>query len=161
MSGARNGEPKDFLWGEAADGEMFSVMGIQESFYWGTKMVKWFWTNLRSQSLSFLTSKTGALGSPVAQFVKSLPVSGIPEFDPRLGRSPGEVNGYPSNILAWRTPWTEEPGRLHSIRLQRVGYDWANNITYRDWYKQQWGVEPCNLIWFLCFEELFYLLDID
>jgi len=29
----------------------------------------------------------------------------IPEF----GRSPGEGNGNPSNILAWRIPWTEEP----------------------------------------------------
>ena len=26
-----------------------------------------------------------------------------------------------SNILAWRIPWTEEPGRLQSMRLQRVG----------------------------------------
>ena len=25
-----------------------------------------------------------------------------------------------SSILAWRIPWTEEPGRLHSIGLQRV-----------------------------------------
>ena len=28
-----------------------------------------------------------------------------------------------SSILAWRVPWTEEPGRLQSIRLQRVGHD--------------------------------------
>ena len=28
-----------------------------------------------------------------------------------------------SNVLAWRIPWTEEPGRLESIGLQRVGYD--------------------------------------
>ena len=26
-------------------------------------------------------------------------------------------------ILAWRTPWTEEPGRLQSIRSERVGHD--------------------------------------
>ena len=26
-----------------------------------------------------------------------------------------------STILAWRTPWTEEPGRLQSMGLQRVG----------------------------------------
>ena len=25
-----------------------------------------------------------------------------------------------SNILAWRSPWTEEPGRLQSMGLQRV-----------------------------------------
>ena len=28
-----------------------------------------------------------------------------------------------SNILAWRIPWTEEPGRLQSIEFQRVGHD--------------------------------------
>ena len=29
----------------------------------------------------------------------------------------------PSSILAWRIPWTEEPGGLHSMGLQRVGHD--------------------------------------
>ena len=28
-----------------------------------------------------------------------------------------------SKILAWRVPWTEEPGRLQSMGLQRVGHD--------------------------------------
>ena len=32
-----------------------------------------------------------------------------------------------SNILAWRIPWTEEPGGLQSMGLQRVGHDWASN----------------------------------
>ena len=27
-----------------------------------------------------------------------------------------------SSILAWRIPWTEEPGRLQSMGLQRVGH---------------------------------------
>ena len=27
-----------------------------------------------------------------------------------------------SSILAWRIPWTEEPGGLYSIGLQRVGH---------------------------------------
>ena len=29
-----------------------------------------------------------------------------------------------SSILAWRIPWTEEPGRLQSKGLPRVGHDW-------------------------------------
>ena len=33
---------------------------------------------------------------------------------PRLGRSPGEGNATYSSILAWRIPWTEEPGGLYS-----------------------------------------------
>ena len=28
-----------------------------------------------------------------------------------------------SSILAWRMPWTEEPGGLQSIGLQRVGHE--------------------------------------
>ena len=34
------------------------------------------------------------------------------------------------SILVWEIPWTEEPGRLQSIGLQRVGYDWAT-FTHR------------------------------
>ena len=30
-----------------------------------------------------------------------------------------------SSILAWEIPWTEEPGRLQSMRSQRVGQDLA------------------------------------
>ena len=41
---------------------------------------------------------------------------------PGLGRSPGEGNGY-SSILAWRIPWTEEPGRLQSMGSQRARHD--------------------------------------
>ena len=28
-----------------------------------------------------------------------------------------------SSILAWRIPWTEEPGGLQSVGLHRVGHD--------------------------------------
>ena len=31
--------------------------------------------------------------------------------------------GTLSSILAWEIPWTEEPGGLQSIGLQRVGHD--------------------------------------
>ena len=31
-----------------------------------------------------------------------------------------------SSILAWRIPWTEEPGGLQSIGLHRVGHDWSD-----------------------------------
>ena len=30
-----------------------------------------------------------------------------------------------SSILAWKIPWTKEPGGLQSLGLQRDGYDWA------------------------------------
>ena len=31
-----------------------------------------------------------------------------------------------SSILVWRIPWTEEPGGLQSIGLQRVGHNGSN-----------------------------------
>ena len=30
-----------------------------------------------------------------------------------------------SSLLAWRIPWTEEPGGLQSAGLRRVGHSWA------------------------------------
>ena len=37
---------------------------------------------------------------------------------PESGRSPREGNGYPSSILAWRIPWTEESGRPQPMGSQ-------------------------------------------
>ena len=44
---------------------------------------------------------------------------------PGSRRSPGEGNDYPLQycIVAWRIPWTEEPGGLQSMGLQRAGHD--------------------------------------
>ena len=36
------------------------------------------------------------------------------------GRFPGGGHATPSSILAWRIPWTEEPGGLQSLGLHRV-----------------------------------------
>ena len=41
-----------------------------------------------------------------------------------------------SNILAWRTPWIEEPGGLQSIGLQRVGHSLVTNtFTFHSFSK--------------------------
>ena len=42
--------------------------------------------------------------------------------------STGEGNGTHSSTLAWKIPWTEEPGRLQSMGSRRVGYDWATSL---------------------------------
>ena len=33
-----------------------------------------------------------------------------------------------SSILAWKIPWTEEPGSLQSMGLQRVGHELATSL---------------------------------
>ena len=62
--------------------------------------------------------------SVVAQMVKNL--SAMQETQVRsLGWDDSLVRGMAthSGILAWKIPWTEEPGRLLSMGLQRVGHD--------------------------------------
>ena len=39
-----------------------------------------------------------------------------------------------SSILAWRIPWTEEPGTLQSMGLQTVGHGLATEHTYTHAY---------------------------
>ena len=42
---------------------------------------------------------------------------------PGVGRSPEEGNRYPLQYSGLRIPWTEEPGKLQSMGLQRVRHD--------------------------------------
>ena len=52
-----------------------------------------------------------------------------------------------SSTLAWKIPWTEEPGRLQSIRYQRVGYDWVTSLslfTFMHW-RRKWQRTPVFL----------------
>ena len=62
--------------------------------------------------------------SLVAQTINNLPamqetwVRSLSEEDPLE-----EEIATHSSILGWRIPWTEEPGGLQSVGLQRVGHD--------------------------------------
>ena len=56
---------------------------------------------------------------------KSACNAGDPASVPGSGRSPGERNDNPSSILAWRIPWTEEPGGVQSMGWQRVRHNSA------------------------------------
>ena len=62
--------------------------------------------------------------SLVAQMVKSPPAM-QETWVPPLGREDPLEKGMAthSSILAWRIPWTEEPGRPQSMGFQRVGHD--------------------------------------
>ena len=49
-----------------------------------------------------------------------------------------------SSILAWRIPWTEEPGRLQSMGSERIRHDWVTNthsIVYAN-LLSFWGIQP-------------------
>ena len=66
----------------------------------------------------------------VAQTVKNLPAT-QETWVWSLGLEDPLKKGVATHysILAWRMPWTEEPGGLQSMGSQRVGHDWATNTT--------------------------------
>ena len=56
-----------------------------------------------------------------------------------------------SSILTWWIPWREEPGRLQSMGLQRVGHNWATNtfillllFPFCRW--RNWGTERLRIM---------------
>ena len=64
------------------------------------------------------------MGFSVAQMVKNL----LPVWETwvlSLAQENSVEKGMAtySNILAWKIPWTEEPGGLHSIESQRVEHN--------------------------------------
>ena len=65
------------------------------------------------------------------QMVKNLPVM-WETWVPSLGWEDSLEKGTAthSSILAWRISWTEGPGRLQSMGLQRIGHDWETFIHY-------------------------------
>ena len=72
----------------------------------------------------FIYSSMYMWASLVAQTIKNLPtmqktqVQSVGQEDPLVK---GMVTHF--SILAWRIPWTEEPGGLRSMESQRVGHD--------------------------------------
>ena len=73
------------------------------------------------------------MGFPGGSVVKNLPanagdteawVQSLGQEDPLE-----EEMATHSSILAWTIPWTEEPGGLQCIGLQRVRHDWAHTHT--------------------------------
>ena len=52
-----------------------------------------------------------------------------------------------SSTLAWKIPWMEEPGRLQSMGLLRVGHNWATSLslfTVMHW-RRKWQPTPALL----------------
>ena len=110
-----------------------------------------YWYSLRFVfihvlSLLYMISMLTSYRSSVAQafpggsngkespLVQETWVQSLGQEDPRE-----EEMATHSIIFAWKIPWSEEPGEPQSIRLKRVGHDWANN-TDRWWLH----VDPCT-----------------
>ena len=89
-----------------------------------------FWTYLNFRNFKNIygnairVNSAHYLASQVALEMKSTPMQETEEMWVRsLSREDplGEGMATQSSILAWRIPWTEEPGGLQSMGSQRVG----------------------------------------
>ena len=70
-----------------------------------------------------------------------------------IGPSPQKAMAAHSSTLAWKIPWTEEPGRLQSMGSLRVRQDWATSrslFTFLHWRRQCVSMRArCTLPWCL------------
>ena len=82
----------------------------------------------------------------VAQTVKNLPAMEETQVWPLGQKDPLEKGmATHSSILAWRIPWTEEPGRLQSMGSQRVGHDWATSTFTSALWQVRSSASPLDL----------------
>ena len=90
-----------------------------------------------------------AVCSLVTQMAKNLPAMQETQVQ-SLGQEDPLEKGMAthSSILAWRIPWTEEPGRLQSMGSLRVGHDWLHFnfslFTFMHW-RRKWQPTPVFL----------------
>ena len=85
-----------------------------------------FASGLQISLLDFLVCSSYFGASQVALVVKNLSANAgdIDMWIQSLGwEDPLEEGTTTLSILAWRIPWTEEPGKLQSIALQRVAHN--------------------------------------
>ena len=85
------------------------------------------WKNVKDLSSSLICLLlTSFLGSDGKEWTCN---AGDSCLAPGLGRSPGEGMATHSRVLAWRIPWTEEPGGLQSIGLANSRTQLVNNLN--------------------------------
>ena len=71
----------------------------------------------------------------------------IYKFRAAYAHGDGEAMAPHSSTLAWKIPWTEEPGRLQSTGLLRVRHDWVTSLslfTFMHW-RRKWQSTPVFL----------------
>ena len=130
------------LWGRRATVERASdtidvaqMGGGCEKPYWGGREFGVIASSVRA--LGCAESSWAQLCPPGAsilpretQMVKNLPVMPDTRVQSLGGEDALEKEmATCSSILAWRIPWTEEPGRLQSMGSQRVRHDWATSLS--------------------------------
>ena len=118
-------------------------------------ILKWFSNFIVHQNhlKCFLKSKfqipTSNLWSQISVCWESKKIKFYQGFQMIMGRKDPlekEIATH-SGTLAWKIPWMEEPGRLQSMGLPRVGHDWATSLslfTFMHW-RRKWQPTPVFL----------------
>ena len=88
-----------------------------------------------------IVSRHLTLTSLVAQSVKRLPMM-QETWVQSLGQEDllEKEMATHSSILAWKIPWTEDPGRLQSMGSQRVEHDWVTSLHPKETHKERGSV---------------------
>ena len=102
------------------------------------------------------------MGFPRGSEGKSIcPQYGRPGFNPWVRKIPLEKEmATHSSTLAWKIPWTKEPGRLQSMGSQRDGHDWTTSLYLTSdiifnfcdlyaliWYMSRLLYQPHKVVW--------------
>ena len=131
------GEGDDGGW----DGWMASP--TQWTWVWASSR-SWWWTerpgvlqSMRSQGAGhdWVTELTEWCNSSICSFLRN--------FHTILEKAMAPH----SNTLAWKIPWTEEPGRLQSMGSLRVGHNWAASLSLFTFMhrRRKWQLAPVFL----------------
>ena len=98
----------------------------------------WGMGSIPNQGTEILQRNWDLRASLVAQIVKKPPAMQETRVQSLGWEDPlGEGMATHSSILAWKIPWTEEPGGLQSTGLRRAGHDWSYlacmHVRHRQW----------------------------
>ena len=94
-----------------------------------------------------VVSATQLSGIPLHTFQRAFPCSLYLNLAPPMSYFLEKAMAPHSSTLAWKIPWTEEPSRLQSMGLLRVGHDWATSLsllTFMHW-RRKWQPTPLFL----------------
>ena len=110
--------------------------------------------------ISELHSQGGARGWDLSKYLRLEEVSVVgrkkileglwkicPEIFTRCWTLTEKAMAPHSSTLAWKIPWTEEPGRLQSMGLLRVRHNWVGSLslfTFMHW-RRKWQPTPVFL----------------
>ena len=124
---------------------------INWKFYYCSMAFKIFIKTFKILLFSFIHTHMHTQASPVTQWLRICLKCKRSKFGPQVRKISLEMRmATRSSILAWRIPWTEEPGELQSMGSQRAGHIWAHIHTHIHIsvdIKNKWNIYlvHCNL----------------